>query len=112
MAAWFVTDACELPEGPMFAAYGQEALTAAEPFPACSTVPDKLKESLRGDLRDWRLVKKELVQPMPEGSERERWKKRMAAFIVRARANVAWAEDEKEFDTRKAFEEEVNRVEE
>ena len=81
-------------------------------LPACSSVPDKVQDSLRGDLRDWRLVKKDLVQPMPEGPERERWMKRMAAFIVRARANVAWAEDEEEFDTRKAFEEEVNRVEE
>ena len=81
-------------------------------LPACSSVPDKVQDSMRGDLRDWRMVKKELVQPMPEGKEREVWLKRMAAFIVRARANVAWAEGAEEFDTEKAFGEEVNRVEE
>ena len=87
-------------------------LFVATLLPACSSVPDKVQESLRGDLRDWRLVKKELVQPMPEGPERDLWMKRMAAFIVRARANVAWADDEEDFDTKIAFEEEVNRVEE
>jgi hypothetical protein len=78
----------------------------------CSSVPDAVQESLRGDLRDWRLVKKELVQPLPPGPEREVWLKRLAAFIARARANVAWAEEAEEFDVRKAFEEEVGRVEE
>ncbi len=78
----------------------------------CSSVPEAVQESLRGDLRDWRFVKRELVQPMPAGPERELWMKRMAAFIARARANVAWAEEAEEFDVRKAFEEEVGRVEE
>ena len=87
-------------------------LVMASVLAGCASVPDKVKESLAGDLRDWRLVKKELVQPMPEGGEREVWLKRMAAFIVRARANVAWAEGEEEFDTVKAFGEEVGRVEE
>ncbi len=87
-------------------------LVLASILAGCASVPDKVRESMAGDLRDWRLVKKELVQPMPEGEAREVWLKRMAAFIVRARANVAWAEDEEEFDTVKAFEEEVGRVEE
>lgn len=78
----------------------------------CSSVPDKVKDSLAGDLRDWRLVKKDLVQTMPEGPERNLWLERMAAFIVRARANVAWANDDDSFSTINALQEEKARAEE
>lgn len=77
----------------------------------CASVPDKVKDSLAGDLRDWRLVKRDLVQAMPEGPERTLWLDRMAAFIVRARANVAWANGDNSFSTINALQEEKARAE-
>ncbi|MDD5531248.1 MAG: hypothetical protein PHC52_00495 [Syntrophales bacterium] len=77
----------------------------------CASVPDKVKDSLAGDVRDWRLVKRDLVQTMPEGPDRDLWLDRFAAFIVRARANVAWANKDDSFSTIKALEEERSRAE-
>jgi hypothetical protein len=78
---------------------------------ACASCPDAVIESLEGNARDWRLVKQELVQTMPEGPAKELWMKRFAAFIARARANVAWARGAEDFDTAAAFLEELDRVE-
>lgn len=75
----------------------------------CATTPDEVKDSLAGDVESWRLVKKDLVQTMPDGEAKALWLGRLNAFIVRARANLAWAEDAEEFDVVKALEEEKAR---
>lgn len=78
----------------------------------CGTqVPDEVKASLDGDVDAWRLVKKDLVQTMPEGETRQLWMTRVASFIVRARANAAWAEEDEAFDTVIALKEELEREE-
>jgi hypothetical protein len=77
----------------------------------CKSVPPEVKTAIEGDVASWRLVKKDLVQTMPAGEERDRWMLRLASFITRARSLEAWAKDE-EFDTVAAVKEERGRTEE
>lgn len=78
-------------------------------FIGCATAPDEVRDSLAGDVESWRLVKKELVVTMQDGEAKTLWTNRLNAFIVRARANLAWANDDDSFDTVEAMKEEEGR---
>jgi starvation-inducible outer membrane lipoprotein len=77
----------------------------------CATVPDEVKNALEGNEESLRLIKKDLVQTMPDGDAKALWTARLNAFIVRARASVAWADDADDFDAAAAMEEEKAKVE-
>jgi len=77
----------------------------------CATVPDNMVKAISGNTESLRVVKKELVQPMPAGENKTVWEKRLAAYITRSRSLQAWANGKDDFDTAAAFEEELHRRE-
>ena len=70
----------------------------------CST-PDAVVVSLKGQVENLRIIEKEIVDPMPAGAEKNKWKTQLAAFITESRGTLAWATRE-DFDAKAALEEE------
>jgi hypothetical protein len=60
---------------------------------------------MKGQIADLRIIEKELVDAMPAGAEKDKWKNRMAAFITESRGTLAWATKE-DFNALAVLEEE------